>query len=1435
MLIADELERTQDLDLKSGARVLEEGTDFALFSEHATRVELCIFDEKGECETDRFSLHQHDDHIWRGFFPKVGIGLKYGYRVHGPYEPSQGHWFNPAKLLVDPFARELFGNVVNDSALFTYQPEGDAPFASGLNRTDSAACVPKSVVTGENETTTAFEQPQTPLCDTIIYELHVAGYSRQCERVPEGIQGTFEGLTSEPLLRHMQELGITAVEIMPIAPFNDEPHLWPHGLSNYWGYNSYNFFAPDPRFGNPRQFRAMVKRFHDAGIEVLLDVVYNHTGEGDALGPTLSLRGIDNASYYRHMPDDPGTYVNDTGCGNTLDLEHPYVREMVLSSLRYWAGEMGVDGFRFDLAPILGRSMTGFSSKAPFFRAIQDDPLLSRLKLIAEPWDIGPGGYQLGEFPIGWSEWNDKYRDTVRAFWRGDDSVMGELAGRMSGSREIFSRKHRSPQAGVNFIAAHDGFTLHDLVSYDEKHNEANGEDNRDGHSHNISWNNGVEGETDDPSINLLRNRQKRNMLATLFLSQGIPMLQAGDELGRSQRGNNNSYCQDNEINWINWQTADYDLYKFVAKLIELRRTFPQLRLHGFLTGETGLKGCNKDVTWLSPQGIPMQNSDWELPYARCFGFHLAGIDSDDSGTGLPMLVLLNAYHEDIKFKLPSASYGRNWHCLLNTNGVPDKGRRLISGSSLSLSGYGFMVLAGQPADIEAPDGDDLYSLSDLCHVAGIEESYTDLSGQTHTLSDEDKCRLVEVLHGDASTPEKIDRQVRKHIKQKWQTLIPSVIVLRQGDGGDWQPQIKIRVAEKDMWQEISWSIRLENGQMMTGVCSTERFRLIKSLRVEKQPIHELAFDLPPRLPAGYHHLELELGEQTAAANLIIAPAHCYCPPWMENKEHLWGIAHQLYSLGNHQYAGGRKDQGIGNFSDLDDLAYAAGKSGADILGVSPLHALFAMMPERASPYSPSSRLVLNPIYLDVAGMDGFDECPDLALIFEKNGFSRSVDKLVDYERVTRNKAQACNRLYSHFLAHGAIHRKREFASYCFDQGQKLFSFASFCSLSEHFDGRPLDEWPSAYQDPTSSEVRTFAKQNEDRIYFHYWLQWQAERQLQRVDDTCSEQGMKVGLYGDLAVGVAADGAECWANPSNYLQGISFGAPPDAFNAEGQNWCMPPFDPTALRKTAYQPFIDMLRENMRFCGALRMDHVMWLQRMFVIPHDKTASHGAYIRYPFDDLLGILALESTRAKCVIVGEDLGTVPLGFRERMEYENILSYRLMRFEKEHDGSFKAPCNYPYLGLATPSSHDLPTMRGFFAGDDLKLMQKLGFIKDEDEMHTALRDRKHETENLVKVLKEQGFLTYEHFDKLSDERMLDELVAAVSLYLARTSAALTMLNLEDLTGSVEQVNVPGTVREVPNWRHRLSFDPTRLLVDEKLRRLFQLIGVERRGEHHPH
>ncbi|WP_322102437.1 glycogen debranching protein GlgX [Paraburkholderia sp. J41] len=681
------------------------GVNFALFSANATQVELCLFDETGEHEVERIVLPEYTDEVWHVFVPDLQPGAIYGYRVHGPYEPQAGHRFNPNKLLLDPYAKAHVGELKWDPAVFGYtlgHPDGDLSF----DTRDSAPFVPRCRVVDQAFSWHHPMRERVPRERTVIYETHVRGFTMRHPQVPEGERGTFAGLGNTAVLDYIRKLGVTSVELLPIHTFVNDSHLLERGLTNYWGYNTIGFFAPDPRYsvgaqGSIDEFKNMVDRFHQAGLEVILDVVYNHTAEGSELGPTLSFRGIDNASYYR-LPEDPRYYINDTGTGNTLNLSHPRVLQMVTDSLRYWVLEMGVDGFRFDLATILGREPYGFDEGGGFLDSCRQDPILSSVKLIAEPWDCGPGGYQVGGFPPGWAEWNDRFRDTVRAWWKGDEAKAAELATRLCASGDKFNRRGRRPWSSVNFVTAHDGFTLNDLVSYNDRHNEENGEENRDGHGDNLSWNCGAEGPTDDAEIIALRERQKRNFLATLLLSQGTPMLLAGDEFGRTQRGNNNAYCQDNEISWIDWDNIDdagRALTEFVRNLTTLRHALPVLRRNRFLIGEHNETLDVTDVEWISPAGVPLHGDQWDDPAMRCFGMLIDG-RSQTSGimrlaSDATILIVLNAYHDVVDFTLPSVPGNDQWNCLIDTNmPVRDELPEFEAGDVYQVTGRSLLVFA---------------------------------------------------------------------------------------------------------------------------------------------------------------------------------------------------------------------------------------------------------------------------------------------------------------------------------------------------------------------------------------------------------------------------------------------------------------------------------------------------------------------------------------------------------------------------------------------------------------------------------------------------------------------------------------------------------------------------------------------------------------------
>jgi glycogen operon protein len=685
------------------------GVNFALFSANATKVELCLFDDAGKCELERIELPEYTNEIWHGYLPDARPGTIYGYRVHGPYEPENGHRFNPNKLVLDPYAKAHVGELRSDHACFGYTIGADGDDLTYDDR-DSAPFVQKCRVIDPAFTWGRERAPRIPWDRTIIYETHVRGYTMRHPGIPEELRGTFAGLGRKEVVDYIRSLGVTAVELLPIHSFVNDSHLLDKGLTNYWGYNSIGFFAPDPRYSSVppfvfSEFKEMVARLHDAGLEVILDVVYNHTAEGNERGPTLSFRGIDNASYYRLLPDQPRYYINDTGTGNTLNMSHPRVLQMVTDSLRYWVTEMHVDGFRFDLGTILAREHYGFDEGHGFLDACMQDPVLSQVKLIAEPWDIGPGGYQVGGFPPGWAEWNDKFRDTVRAFWRGDDGKLAELATRLAASGDCFNHRGRKAWASVNFVTAHDGFTLQDLVSYNEKHNDANGEDNRDGNSDNISWNHGVEGPTDDPAITGLRDRQKRNLLATLLLSQGTPMLLAGDEFGRTQGGNNNAYCQDNEISWIDWDIGEggTELAEFVRRVIALRRSFPILRRSRFLTGEYNAELDVSDVRWLTPAATDMEPEQWQDANARCFGMLIDG-RAQASGIKRPAmdatgLLVLNAHHDVVNFRLPEVVGGNTWRSLLDTNAPDlDGGEQFAAGDEYEVTGRSVVLFVLEPA-----------------------------------------------------------------------------------------------------------------------------------------------------------------------------------------------------------------------------------------------------------------------------------------------------------------------------------------------------------------------------------------------------------------------------------------------------------------------------------------------------------------------------------------------------------------------------------------------------------------------------------------------------------------------------------------------------------------------------------------------------------------
>jgi glycogen operon protein len=684
------------------------GVNFAIFSEHATKIELCLFDAvETQAETHRITLPEHTDMVWHAYLPDVQPDQLYGYRVHGPFEPQKGHRFNPNKIVLDPYAKAIGRDLRWDDTLFGYaigHKDADLSF----DTRDNAPFAPLAAVIDPAFTWGDDRPPRTPWHKTLIYELHVKGFSQRLPDLPEKLHGTYAGLASEAAIRHLTDLGVTAVELLPVHHHMDDRHLVEKGLTNYWGYNTLAFLAPYLRYASahdPRQsvqqFKMMVRALHAAGLEVILDVVYNHTAEGNQMGPTLSLRGIDNASYHRLSPENPRYYMDFSGCGNSLNMVHPRVLQLIMDSLRYWVLEMHVDGFRFDLASALARELHAVDRLSAFFDIVHQDPILSQVKLIAEPWDVGEGGYQVGNFPVLWTEWNGKYRDSVRRFWKGEGGTVSEFASRLAGSSDLYEQSGRLPYASINFITCHDGFTLQDLVSYNQKHNEANGENNQDGSNDNQSWNCGVEGPTDDPAIRALRARQKRNLMATLLLSQGVPMICGGDELSHTQKGNNNTYCQDNELNWLNWElNADQqEFLDFVRRVVRIWKEQPVFQRRKFFQGRK-IRGSDiKDISWFEPSGQEMSDQAWSAGFVRCLGVRLAGDivgDVDERGepvVGDTLLLLLNAHHEPIPFTLPATRPEHHWERLLDTAEISDAPLSLDGGKKYPLQGRSLGLL----------------------------------------------------------------------------------------------------------------------------------------------------------------------------------------------------------------------------------------------------------------------------------------------------------------------------------------------------------------------------------------------------------------------------------------------------------------------------------------------------------------------------------------------------------------------------------------------------------------------------------------------------------------------------------------------------------------------------------------------------------------------
>ncbi len=1300
-----------------GATVDRTGTNFALTSHGAERVELCLFDARGETETARIALPERTAGIWHGHVEGIGAAQRYGYRVHGPYDPTHGLRFNRNKLLADPYARLIDRPFRLAPSMLGYLPD-QADKDLSFNPADSAADMPKAIVAAAE--TARDTRPRIPWQDTVIYELHVKGFTQQLDGVPPTLRGTLPALAEPAALEHLVKLGVTTLELMPIAALIDERHLPPLGLHNYWGYNPITFLAPDPRYVGGDAAAAMrdaVARIHAAGLEVVLDVVFNHSGESDELGPTVCFRGIDNALYYRLRPD-ARFYDNVTGCGNSLAVDRPPVLRLVMDAMRHWVTEIGLDGFRFDLATTLARDANGFQPEGAFLATLQQDPVLGSVKLIAEPWDLGLGGYQCGGFPPGIAEWNDKFRDDLRRFWQGSASGVGALALRLAGSSSPFDPKRRLPHESINFVTAHDGFSLLDLVSYGGKHNEANGEHNADGTNDNISWNHGVEGPSGEPKIEDRRRADVRALIASVLLARGTPMLRSGDELGQSQNGNNNAYAQDNATTWIDWKRATgfAELTEFTGRAIALRKAHPALHRDRFLTGRAADGAAEPDARWRREDGAAMTEGEWRDPARKFLALELS--EQAEDGASDHVYLIVNGGPAAVTATLPPAD--RGWRMLLDSSARD--ATQYAPGATLSVAPRA-VVLLGDEGSAGAADHPEL--LDRLALIAGIEPGHRDATGTDHVVKPETKRALLAAMRIPAGNTAEIRGSLAALADDPWRAAVAPVIVARSGES----LAIDVVVPEEAAGSRLEAVLEIEGGGRHALTFRPSDGVLQESRRVDGTRREKWRVRMEIEAPLGVHHLTV--GDESTT--ILASPGRAWHPAALEQNK-CWGIAVNLYSTRDD------RDWGIGDFTTLQELVARTSAEGGALVGVNPLHALFPVRPDLCSPYYPSDRRFLESAYIDPTTM------PDYRMLAASDSWFANAEReaatlraapLIDYAAVYALKEQAFRKAWAHFRA------------------------------QHDRPGDPLGAAFAAFTQEGGDALQRFAAwEDADDTRFRMFLQWWADRSL-----ATASQGLAIGLYRDLAVGPAPFGAEAELCRDAFARGVSVGSPPDPYSAVGQVWGVPPFDPQALRRQHFGPWRDLVRANMRHAGALRLDHVMGLERLLWIPEGATALDGAYVRNDSTALLAVLAMESHRQKCMVVGEDLGTVPSGFRERMAAAGLYGMSVILFER--DGPHFAPgIRYPRQSVAMFGTHDLLPLEGWWKAHG------------QDAEGKALADA----------------LALDATKADAADR-----ATAAHRFLAHSGSAVALAQYDDLAGETVPVNVPGTTTEHPNWRRRTA------------------------------
>ena len=1257
-----------------GAHVADDGINFALHAPSAERVELCLFEPVSHAETRRMEFPARTGGVWHGFLSGAKAGLLYGYRVHGPYAPEQGLRFNPNKLLIDPYVRALAGTFAWHEAVFgydTHDPAGDLSY----DAQDSAPYVPKCRVVAPSAPRARPPRPCIPWRDTVVYEMHVRGYTIRHPDVPEPLRGKIAALAQPAVIDHLRRLGVTTIELLPIAAFVSERALVRCGLSNYWGYNPIAFLAPHRAYlctDDAGEIAAAVDRLHESGIEVVLDVVFNHTAEGDEYGPTLSLRGIHNRAYYRLDEERPRRYRDFSGCGNTLDCTQPAAVALIHAALRHWALEIGVDGFRFDLAAALGRDANGaFDAQAPLWRTLRADTDLASLKLIVEPWDMA--SVERGRFGAPFVEWNDRYRDGVRRFWRSDAGAAADLATRFAGSSDVFGQ--RTPTAGINFITAHDGLTLADLVASDARNDAANGD---------------ADGPALDPEVLIERQRRARSLLATLLLSRGVPMLLAGDELSRTQQGNDNAYCQDNPTSWLDWtalRDAERDRADFVHQLNKLRRQLVVLREECFWTGQSHELTDIKDIAWLDEDGIEMRDADWHDASRRTLG--ILASEHFDREVGARIFLALNAGDATVAMRLPPLP-DDDWLCVLDSDA--DEAPRTLHAGGMHVAVPTGCLCAFVPST--TPGLGVPRDLSSRAESTGAQASYEGAAGQRR--------------------------------------LAPASTLVR------------------------------------------------------------LLAHLQPR----------ERESQTSPARTL---PQCWMHPDLAGSARRWLLSVQCNGLNSKQ------SWGIGDFADLGRVAEIAAAAGAAGVVLSPLHAPRLSTPDRASPYSPSSRQALNPLLISLPQLDEDERSPAYAEFLDRPATRAAIGHVrevscVDYPAVARLKLAALRARYAEFRKRhldGAVSAFGErFRRFQRDHAS-VMPYAIFEALDARFGGKP-SAWPEEFRNPSGTAVSAFAREQACEVEFHIYMQWIARAQWDRAVARARAAGLGIGFVTDLALGADVDGAEAWQWRDLIVHDMELGAPPDAFAPRGQAWGLPPWHPQRLADAGCRPFADLLDVVMQGAGAIRMDHIMGLMRQFWVPRGEAAVRGTYVEFPFDALLERLAQASQKHRCLIIGEDLGNVPRSLRERLAASNVLGYRVVYFERDADGEYIAPQAYPHASVATVTTHDLPTLKGFEPALDIAEREQRG--ASVTATYQLRRERAEAVVALHCALRDYGYVG-----------SASDFADAAHRFLAATTSALAIVQIEDVVGMSRQANLPGTADAAPNWRQRLPVSLEDLAGDSRM------------------